>query len=126
MLGIAGEGIVLTKEQISIAGNQLVAEATVKRDREVLKRLESRFGPKPPGMDVGQFKERTVAAQFWLLRSWQFWSLIAGYAAVLAVPIYFHIQPAVIAAIPFCALVVRLVSRWLTTKFIRDGVKGDA
>jgi hypothetical protein len=116
----------LTKQQASVAADQLIVDAKLRNDRRTLARLEARGGVIPKGISPDQFKELVAQGQSHLFRTWQFAFALVGLVGVLSVEVYFHAGQLVVGTIPVGMLLMRLLARRLVAKFIRDKIRGDA
>jgi hypothetical protein len=116
----------LTKQQASVAADQLIVDAKLRNDRRTLARLEARGGVIPQNMSLNQFKELVAQGQSHLFRTWQFAFALVGLVGVLSAEVYFHAGQLVVGTIPVGMLLMRLLAGRLVAKFIRDTVRGDA
>jgi hypothetical protein len=116
----------LTKQQASVAADQLIVDSKLHNDRRTLARLEARGGVIPQGLSLDQFKELVAQGQSRLFGTWQFAFGLVGLVGVLSAEFYFHAGQLVVGTIPAGMLFMRLLARRLVAKFVRDKVRGDA
>jgi hypothetical protein len=116
----------LTKEQASVAADQLVVDARSHNDRKALARLEERGGPIPRGMSLDQFWALVERGQSRLWRTWQFAGLVVAWMGLVTAEGYFHASALIVSTSVVGALVIRLVTRKLVAKFVRENARSDA
>jgi len=117
---------VLTKDQLSAAADAITAGARATRERQELSRLESRYGVKPAGMSLEDFRRRCATSHGRLVRSPAFIAVVVLSVSIIAAACFSRSGALVVTAIPACVLAVRQTARRVTWRLIRDEAKGDA
>ena len=109
----------LTKNQASAALDQLIVDAQRRSDERKLRRLQSRAGPRPPGLTLAEFDTAVEKAESTLFRSGMLWTVVAALLLIMIALIRFRAIGVLPALVPVSMLLLHFVRRRLVAAQLR-------